>query len=206
MLFARLLHFTTSQSHEAAAAHLSAAILPVSAIASLKPVRVSDWIARHRGKRFIGYFDGSRFKLVLLQTSRARFRLRGSVVVIVGSVEDHGVRACLRPPWFILGFLLVFSAALSAALALSFLGPSHLPMLQAAMALALVMPIGIVAWFFAREATQAEQALRQVVLGAKPAPGSRQDHGDGQAQMTGGTCDPRCRAGDPNSPDQQRRE
>lgn len=178
MLFARLVQFNTSQSREAVAARLSAAILPVAAIASIKSIRVSDWIAQHRGKRFIGNFDGSRFKLGLLQTPRARLRVRGSVVIIVGSVEDHAFRACLRPPLSILGFLLIFSIALSAGLALSFFGPTQLPVLQAAMVMALVTPIAAVAWFFRREATRAEQALRQVILGAMSWPDSLPGNGN----------------------------
>ena len=93
-----------------------------------------------------------------------RFRVRSGVVVIVGSVEDQAVRACLRLPLFIQGFLLVFAIALSAGLVLSLFGSANLPMLQAAMALTLVMPFAVVAWFFHREATEAEHALCQAVL------------------------------------------
>ena len=162
----RLIQFTTSQSREAVAARLSAAVLPSAAVKSLKPVRIDDWVAQQQGKRFVGNFDGFRFKLGLLQMPGGRFRVRSGVVVIVGSVENLSFRACLRLPLFIQGFLLAFAVALSAGLVLSFLGPANLPMLQAAMALTLVMPFATVAWFFRREAAEAEQALRQTVLGA----------------------------------------
>ena len=95
-----------------------------------------------------------------------RFRVRSGVVVIVGSVEDQSFRACLRLPLFIQVFFLVFAIVLSAGLVLSLFGPANLPILQAAMALALLMPFAVVAWFFRREATEAEHALRQAVLGA----------------------------------------
>ena len=166
MLFGRLIQFTTLQSQEAVAARLSAAVLPSATVALFKPVRICDWVAQQQGKRFVGNFDGSRFKLRLLQMPGGRFRVRSGVVVIVGSVENQSVRACLRLPLFIQGFLLVFAVALSAGLVLSFFGTANLPMLQAAMALTLVMPFAVVAWFFRREATEAEHALRQAVLGA----------------------------------------
>ena len=167
MLFGRLIQFTTSQSREAVAARLSATILPTATAASFKPVRISDWVAQQQGKRFVGNFDGSRFKLKLLQMPGGRFRVRSGVVVIVGSVEDQSFRACLRLPLFIQVFFLVFAIALCAGLGLSFFDPAKkLPMLQAAMALTLVMPFAVVAWFFRREATEAEHALRQAVLGA----------------------------------------
>ena len=153
MLFGRLIQFATSQPREAVAARLSAAVLPV--VVSLKPVRISDWIAQQQGKRFVGNFDGSRFKLRLLQTSSGRFLVRSGVVVIVGRVEDHSFQARLRPPFFIIGFLAVFAVALSAGLVLSFFGPANLRTLQAAMALTLVMPFVVLAWFFRREATEA---------------------------------------------------
>ena len=165
MLFSRLIQFNTSQSREAVAARLSAVVLPAASVASLKPVRISDWLAKQKGKRFVGNFDGSRFKLRLLQMPGGRFRVRSGVVVIVGSVEDFSCRARLRLPRFIQGFLVVFAAALFAGLMLSFFGPAKLPVLQAAMALTLVMPFVVVAWFFRREAAEAEQALHQVVLG-----------------------------------------
>ena len=165
MLFGRLIQFTTLQSREAIAARLSAAALPSATVALFKPVRISDWVDQQQGKRFVGNFDGSRFKLKLLQMPGGRFRVRSGVVVIVGSVEDHSVQACLRLPLFIQGFLIVFAVALSAGLVLSFYGPANLPMLQTAMALTLVMPFAVVAWFFRREATEAEHALRQAVLG-----------------------------------------
>ena len=166
MLFGRLIQFTTLQSREAVAARLSAAVLPSATVALFKPVRISDWVAQQQGKRFVGNFDGSRLKLKLLQMPGGRFQVRSGAVVIVGSVEEHCVQACLRLPLFIQGFLIVFAVALSAGLVLSFFGSANLPMLQAAMALTLVMPFAVVAWFFRREATEAEHALRQAVLGA----------------------------------------
>ena len=166
MLFGRLIQFTTSQSREAVAARLSAAVLSTATAASFKPVRISDWVAQQQGKRFVGNFDGSRFKLKLLQMPGGRFRVRSGVVVIVGSVEDQSFRACLRLPLFIQVFFLVFAIVLSAGLVLSLFGPANLPILQAAMAVTLLMPFAVVAWFFRREATEAEHALRQAVLGA----------------------------------------
>ena len=166
MLFGRLIQFTTLQSREAVAARLSAAVLPAATMASFKPVRISDWVDQQQGKRFVGNFDGSRFKLKLLQMPGGRFRVRSGVVVIVGSVEDQSFRACLRLPLFIQVFFLVFAIVLSAGLVLSLFGPANLPILQAAMAVTLLMPFAVVAWFFRREATEAEHALRQAVLGA----------------------------------------
>lgn len=164
MLFGKSIQFSTSQSREAIVARLKAVISPAAAIAPFKPVLVSDWIAQYKEKRFIGTFDGSHFKLVLLQTPGSAFRLRGNIAVIIGSVEDNALHACIRPPLFILGFLVVFAVLLSAGLTLSFLGSTNLPMVQAAIALTLVMPFATVAWFFCREAANAEQALRQIVL------------------------------------------
>ena len=164
MLFGRLVQFTTSQSRETTASRLSAAVMPATAIATLNPVRVTEWVSQHQGKRFVGTFDGSRFKLGLLQMPAARFQVRSNVVVIVGSIEDHSFRACLRLPHFILGFLAVFAVAVSAGLVLSFFGPANLATVQVAIAVSLVLPIAIVAWFFRREATEAERALRQTVL------------------------------------------
>ena len=166
MFFSRLIQFTTSQSREAVAASLSAAVLPDPSVLLLKPVRISQWSAQQQGKRFVGSFDGTRFRLRLMQMPGARLRVRIGVVIIVGSVEDNFFHARLRPPLFVLGFLILFAVALSAGIVLSFFGPANVPLLQAAMALTLVMPFATVAWFFRREATQAEHALRRAVLGA----------------------------------------
>ena len=166
MLFGRTIDVPTAQSREVVLARLSAAALSARAIAPLRPVRMSDWISLHEGKRFVGRLAGFRFKLVLLQTPGARMRQRGRVVVIVGSVEDHAVRARLRPPLFVFGFLTAFVVTVSAVLALSFFGPIKLPMVQVALALSMVLPVAVLVWFFRREAADAEQALRQTVLGA----------------------------------------
>jgi hypothetical protein len=166
MLFGRLIEFTTSQSREAMAARLSAVVLPIATFPSLKPVRVSDFMAQVQGKRFMGTFDGSRFKLGLLRTSSGGFRVRGGFVVIVGRLEDRFVQVLIRPPIFTVAFLSIFAVALLAGIALSFFGPSNLPILQGAMALALLIPIAVVVRFFRWEATVAEQAIRETVLTA----------------------------------------
>lgn len=166
MLFGRSIHFKTSQPREVVAARLSASVLPVAAIAPFGPVRVSSWIAQHEGKRFVGRFDGARFKLGLLPTRGARLRWRGNVVVIVGSVENDALQACLRPPIFLLAFLAVFVVVVSAALVLSFFGPLKFHLVQVALALSAALPVAWVVWLFRREAAQAEHALRQTVLEA----------------------------------------
>jgi len=171
MVLGRSILLTTSESGETLIARLSATVLPTRLVAPLRPVRISDWVANHRGKRFVGNIEGRYFKLGLLQEPSAGFRWRGSVVVIVGSFEGRSLRVRLRLPLFILAFLGVYATALSAVFALSFFGPANTPTVHWLLASALVFPIAVVAWFFRREANEAEQALRQVV---EFAPGSAQ--------------------------------
>ena len=109
--------------------------------------------------------DGSRFKLALLQTPGAKFRVRGSIVVIVGQVEGFSVDVNLRPPLFVLLFLAAFTVVVSSALALSFFGPMRGQPILFVVALALALPFLVVGWFFSREAILAEQALRKVLVG-----------------------------------------
>lgn len=118
--------------------------MPATAIATLNPVRVREWVSQNKGKRFVGTCDGSRFKLGRQQMPGVRARVRSNAVVIVGSVEDNSLRACLRPPRFIFGFMAVFAVAVSAGLLLSFCGPINLPRVQAAIALSLAMPSAII--------------------------------------------------------------
>ena len=165
MLFGRSLHFATAESPGVVLDRLSAVVLPARAIAPLRPVRVRDWISQHVGKRFVGNVDGSRFKLALLQTPGAKFRARGSIVVIVGKVEGLSVDVNLRPPLFVLLFLAAFTVVVSSALALSFFGPMRGHPILLVLALALALPFVVVSWLFSREATLAEQALRQVLFG-----------------------------------------
>ena len=165
MLFGRSLHFATTESAGVVLERLSAVVLPVKAIAPLRPVRITDWISQHVGKRFIGSVDGSRFKLALLQTPGAKFRVPGSIVVIIGEVEGFSVNVSLRPPLFVLLFLAALTAVVSSTLALSFLGPMRGQPILLVLALALALPFLVVGWFFGRDATLAEQALRQVLFG-----------------------------------------
>jgi hypothetical protein len=163
MVFGRSILLTTSESGEALVARLSAVVLPTRTVAPLKPVQIADWVANHRGKRFVGNIEGKYFKLGLLQEPGAGLRWRGSVVVIVGSFENRSLRVRLRLPLFVLAFLGFYATALSAAFALSFFGPANTPTVHWLLAGALVFPIAVVAWFFRREASEAEQALRQAV-------------------------------------------
>ncbi len=165
MLFSRMIEFATSQSRVTAAARLSAVVLPVVSAPSLKPVRVSDFIAQYRGKRFSGNFDGFRFKLVLITSRDKRFQVRGNVVVIVGGLDEHAIKACLRLPFFTLGFLAIYASCVLAGLILSFFGSSNLLIVQVPMALAIAIPAVLVFWLFRRKAAEAEQALRETVLG-----------------------------------------
>ena len=166
MLFGRSLRFDTTESAQLVLGRLSALVLDTEAIAALEPARMSDWMTRHAGKRFVGTVRSSGFKLGLLPAPGTRFRVRGSVVVIVGSVEGRTVRVRLRPPLFVSAFLLSFTATMGGGLALSFFGPLAGHPLQALLALALVLPLLVVGGFFRREARLAEQALREVFRGA----------------------------------------
>ncbi len=163
MFFGRSILLTTNASREALVARLAATVLSTEAIAPHRPVRISDWVSQHRGKRFVGKIEGQRFKLGMLRAPRAGFRWRGSVVVIVGSVDDQSLRARLRPPLFMLAFLAAFAAGMLAGLVLSFFGPANIPAVHLLLWLGLVLPIAIVVWVFRREATEAEQALRQAI-------------------------------------------
>jgi hypothetical protein len=165
MLLGRSLHFSTVESPGVVLDRLSAVVLPAKAIAPLRPVRVRDWISQHVGKRFVGSVDGSRFKLALLQAPGARFRARGSIVVIVGKVEGLSVDVNLRPPLFVSLLLAAFAVSIGSALALSFFGPMRGHPILFVLALALALPFVAVGWFFNREAALAEQALRQVLFG-----------------------------------------
>ena len=163
MLFGKSLHFATVGSPEVVLDRLSAVVLPIKAIAPLRPVRVRDWISQQAGKRFVGSVDGSCFKLALLQTPGAKFRARGSVVVIVGKVEGLSVDVNLRPPLFLLLFLAAFTVVVCSALALSFFGPMRGHPILLVLALALALPFVVVGWLFSREAALVEQAFRQVL-------------------------------------------
>ena len=163
MVFGRSILLTTSESGETLVARLSATVLPTRTVAPLRPVQIADWVANHKGKRFVGNIDGQYFKLGLLQEPSAGFRWRGSVVVIVGSFEGRSLRVRLRLPLFVLTFLGAYATAVSAVFALSFFGPANTPTVHWLLASALVFPIAVVVWFFRREANEAEQALRQAV-------------------------------------------
>jgi hypothetical protein len=163
MFLSRSVLLTTSESREILVARLSAAVLPTRTIAPLRPVQIADWVASHRGKRFVGTIEGQCFQLGLLQVPNAGFRWRRSVVVIVGSFEGRSLRVRLRLPLFVLAFLGVYATAMSAVFALSFFGPANTPPVHWLLACALVFPIAVVVWFFRREASDAEQALRQAV-------------------------------------------
>jgi hypothetical protein len=162
-LFGRSILLRTNESCDALVARLSATVLSTEAIAPFRPALVTDWISQHRGKRFVGTIDGQSFKLGLLPVPSAGFRRRGSVVVIVGSIEDQSIRARLRPPLFIMGFLSAFTAAMSAVFVLSFFGPMNTPVVHLLLACGIALPIAVVVWFFRREAAEAEQSLRQVI-------------------------------------------
>ena len=86
-------------------------------------------------------------------------------MVIVGSLDEHAIKACLRLPFFTLGFLAIYVLCVLAGLVLSFFGPSNLLIVQVPMALALIIPMALVFWLFRREAAEAEQAIRETVLG-----------------------------------------
>ena len=159
MLFGRSLRFDTTESAQLVLGRLSALVLDTEAIAALEPARMSDWMTRHAGKRFVGTVRSSGFKLGLLPAPGTRFRVRGSV-------EGRTVRVRLRPPLFVSAFLLSFTATMGGGLALSFFGPLAGHPLQALLALALVLPLLVVGGFFRREARLAEQALREVFRGA----------------------------------------
>lgn len=142
---------------------LAATTLPIGAVAPLRPVRIADWVAQHRGKRFIGNIEGQHFKIGLLQKPGARFRWRGNVVVIIGFIEGQTLQARFRLPISILAFLCVFATAMSAVLVLSYFGPTNTTLMHGLLAGCLVLPIGLVAWLFRRETDEAEHALRQVM-------------------------------------------
>jgi hypothetical protein len=165
MLFGRSILLNTNESCETLVTRLSAVVLFTKDIAPRRPVRVTDWVSQHRGKRFVGTIEGQRFKLGILRTPSDGFRWRGSVVVIVGSVEGQSLHVRLRPPLFILAFLSVFAAVMSLVLVLSFFGPVNTAVVHLLLLCGLVLPIAVVVWFFHREAAEAEQALRQAIKG-----------------------------------------
>lgn len=148
---------------EAALALLVSATLSPGAIVPLHPVPVSEWIEGRIGKRFIGTVKGSCFKLGLLPMIGRKLYVRGSVVVIVGEVEGQNVHVNLRLPIFVSAFLIAFTLMVAAGLVLSFFGPSNGAAVQLLLALILVFPSLVVAGFFRREASLAEQALRHVL-------------------------------------------
>ena len=163
MLFGKSLQFKTSEAPEVVLGRLSAIVLPIEAAVPLRPVRIADWMGEYVGKRFVGRVEGSRFKVSLLPSSAARFRARGSVVIIAGRVQSGSVQVNLRLPLFLSMFMVAFTLAVASVLALSFFGPSRGSGVQVLLALALVLPILIVGWFFRREAALAERALQQVL-------------------------------------------
>ncbi len=163
MAWSMSVRIATGQSPAIAAARLMAAVASAPAVRPIKPVKVGEWLARHRDKAFLGRVDGRRFKVVLLEPTRQGYFRRGYSVVIVGSVEDHVVHARLRPPVFNLVCVWVLTAAISAAFVLSFYGPSSTPAVHAALAAMLVLPWAILTWAFLAEARRAEQALRRVL-------------------------------------------
>ncbi len=173
MFFGRSLHFVTTESPGAVIDRLSAVVLSTNAIAPLRPVGVKDWVDQFAGKWFIGSVEGARFKLGLLQAPGTRFRVRGSVVVIIGEVADHSVDVKLRPPLFILLFLTVFAVVVGGALALSMFGPMREQPILVLPALALALPFMVVGWFFNREAALAEQTLRRLLFANGGALGPR---------------------------------
>jgi hypothetical protein len=170
MLFGRSIIITTHESPETLITRLSATVLSTEAITPLcpRPNRVTDWLSHFKGKRFVGSIEGQRFKLGLLQApSIGGLRYRGSVVVvIIGSIESQLLKIQLRPPLFMLAFLGFFTVAMSAGLVLSFFRATNAPVVHLLLAFGLVSPIAIVVWFFRREATEAEQVLRQVISGS----------------------------------------
>ena len=86
-------------------------------------------------------------------------------MVIVGEVEGFSVDVNLRPPLFVLLFLAALTVVVSSTLALSFFGPMRGQPILLVLALALALPFLVVGWFFSRDASLAEQALRQVLFG-----------------------------------------
>jgi hypothetical protein len=160
MLFARTLRFTTTESRQAVTARLAAVVLPARDAFSFKPVPIAEWMAQSMTKAFIGTVGTDHFKLALVGALGGRFRSRGRVVVIVGSIEDHAVRAILRLPFFILAFMAVFALTVSAVFVLSFFGPANTPTVHWLLAFMLIMPVAVIVWAFRQEARDAEQALR----------------------------------------------
>jgi len=163
MLLGKSLRIATQSPPENVVARLSAVVLSNAAIAPLKPVRVEEWLDQFHGKRFFGRVHGTKFKLGLIPARGLGVRVRGSIVVIVGTVDPGAVRARLRPPIFMASFLALFAVLVGGALVLSFFGPGNSRWVQAILVAALALPFAVVGGFFRREATLAEQTLRQVV-------------------------------------------
>jgi hypothetical protein len=168
MLFARTLRFATTEPRQVVAARLTAAVLSARTAFSFKPVPIAEWMAQRSGKTFVGTVGADHFKLGVIGAPGRRFRSRGSVVVIVGTIEDHSVQAILRPPVFISAFMAAFALAVSAVFALSFFGPGNTPAVHWSLAFMLIMPMTVVVWIFRQEARDAEQALRKAVGIAAP--------------------------------------
>lgn len=166
MLLKRILRLPVSEPVSLILERLSVAIVQPGDIGGFGAVPLTEWISRQDGKRFVGHLRDGRFKLGLLSFPDHHTRVRGSVVVIVGKVQEGVVQITLRPPLFILGFLTLFGVLMFAGIVLALLGPGQELIIPAVLSVVWVLPFAIVTLFFCREAAFAERVLRQVIMGA----------------------------------------
>ncbi|MEP7210720.1 MAG: hypothetical protein ABI740_07775 [Alphaproteobacteria bacterium] len=123
---------------------------------------IGGWLGQYDGKTLVGEMKGDRFKAVLLGNVGSGVRWSGGAVVIVGQIGDHEVHVELRPPLFALAFISAWVLVVTAALVLSFFGPSNTILVQTLLVAMGIVPLLIFSAFFAFEARQARRRLRDV--------------------------------------------
>lgn len=157
------LYLRTDASRQATRARLAAAVAARPSLFSLKPIRISDWLAQYEGKSFIGTLAQDDFKVWLLNVRTSGVRRRGYGVVVVGTIEDGGVRARLRPPMFNLLLSCFLIVAVGGAFVLSFHGPSNTAIVRWLLAGFLIIPLALLTWSFVLEARTVERTLGRVI-------------------------------------------
>ena len=163
MQFGISIFLKTAAPQETIRARLAAAVAEPLVAFSLKPVRISDWQARYKGKSFVGWLQDDHFKLSLLNNRTSGVRVFGSTVVMLGTIGDEGVHAVLRPPIFNLLFTACFAVIVAGVFVLSFYGPSNTPAVHWLLAAFFLLPLAVLGWTFLHEARAAEQALSAAI-------------------------------------------
>lgn len=114
---------------------------------------VSELLVAVKGRSFIGWINGDRFRMILMSpVSPGRMVRQYGQVLIVGRVEGSTLRFHLRPPLFTLVFLPLWSAALLSVIALTWLGPVHSAFVESILAGALLLPYTVIIPLYLSEA------------------------------------------------------